>query len=225
MKSTFILASIVLLALTMVEKQTRVLAEGEKTLPKDKQSASYPLEIGAKNQENYQISSQGIGIAKLGMTYQELKKNIGSHMTFRAKTNFMVDWDAIELSQKGQVQYRILYPANTTLKNTDMITVLQTENPQYLTDKGVGSGTLIKKAVSIYGKPTLSYHLGNEGREFVRLAKQPENIHFRSGNYGDHSLSGIYSKKAAEYQETNQYKPGAKIQSVEVICPPTRCQK
>ena len=189
---------------------------------------SAPIMSGISPQSiaNFSLSSQGIGLAKLGMTYQQLKTAIGASLKLTIHQNFMVDWDAIDVSQDSKVQYRILYPAGTTFQERDRVTILQTDNPNYQTEQGIGSGITIKKAESIYGKATLSYNLDNEGREYVRFAKQPPRMFFRVGNANmKNTLGGIYGQTRGGFGETNKYRDDAKIQSVEITCPPNNCPK
>lgn len=94
------------------------------------------------------ISPQGIGDARLGMTYGEIKKSLGSKVKFEVKSPFMVGFDAIAVNRDGKIQYHITYPANTTFSNSDIITTLITDNPDYRTDKGVGVGTKIRICTS-----------------------------------------------------------------------------
>lgn len=65
--------------------------------------------------KNLTISDQGIGLAKLGMTFGQLKQVLEPDTKFKVETPFMVGFDAIALSQSGKVQYYILYPAGTKL--------------------------------------------------------------------------------------------------------------
>ncbi len=179
-----------------------------------------------QNNINRSIAPGRIGVAKIGMTYGEVKKALGKNTKFNIKTPFMVDWNAIEIIQGGKVQFRILYPQiNTTFKDSDVIEVLQTDNYNYRTDKGIGPGSRIKQAEMVYGKATLSYNLEMEGREYVKFANQPTNyMGFRTGAFGNNSLAGIYPKSnLGGYQETNNYRQNAIIRSIEISCPQGKC--
>lgn len=179
----------------------------------------------AGNNINRSIAPGRIGVAKIGMTYGEVKKALGKNTKFNIKKPFMVDWNAIEIIQAGKVQFRILYPqTNTNLKDSDVIEVLQTDNPNYRTDKGIGPGSRIKQAEIVYGKATLFYNLDMEGREYVKFANQPTNyIGFRVGAFGNNSLAGIYPKSNSGYQETHNYRQNATIRSIEISCPQGNC--
>ena len=174
--------------------------------------------------ENQKITTKGIGAAKVGMTLGQLKKELGSTAEFKVQSPFIVDFDAIAVSQNGKVQFYILYPAGDPLNNTDKIEYLLTDNPNYRTEQGVGPGTPIKQAEAAYGDATLSYNLSLEGREYVTFAKQPaKNLSFRLGSYGDDSLAGVYVSKSGEYKETKEYKDNASIRFVGVACQGESC--
>ncbi len=159
------------------------------------------------------ISDRTIGAAKVGMTFGELKKALGSTAQFKVESPFMVDFDAVAVSQSGKVQYRIIYAAGTKLKDTDVIELLMTDNSNYKTVQGVGDD--LKQAEAIYGKATLSYNVDNEMREGVVFAKQPtRNIMFVPKAEGK-QFAGVYGGQGGFYQ-TNKYQQNAVIRSVMV---------
>ena len=169
--------------------------------------------------QTQKISATGIGAAKLGMTYGELKKVLGASAEFQIKSPFMVDLDAIAVISSGKVQYYILYPAGTTFKNSQAIESIFTDNPDYQTAQKVGVGTPIKQAEAIYGNATLFYNTAVESREYVKFANQPaENIFFRPDATNNQQFAGIYSSASGEYHETQQYQPNSLIGSVGVDC-------
>lgn len=163
------------------------------------------------------ISTAGIGRAKLGMTFGQLKRMLEPDAEFLVESPFMVDFDAISVHQSGKVQYYILYPAGTTLADTDKIQVLLTDNPNFRTVEGVGPGMPLKQAEAVYGDATLFYHTANESREYIKFANQPQrNIRFRPVVNGQ-SFAGTYSSVEREYNETRIYHSTAKIRLVEVV--------
>ena len=176
-----------------------------------------PSPISETISESQKISATGIGPAKLGMTLGELKKELGSKAEFKVQSPYIVDFDAIAVSQGGKVQYYILYPAGNPLTDSGKIDALVTENSDYKTEKGVGPGTSLKQAEAAYGDATLSYNLDNEGREYVQFANQPaKRISFRLGNAND--TMGVYSTKSGSggFFETKQFKDTASIRSIGV---------
>ncbi|MEG4170401.1 MULTISPECIES: hypothetical protein [unclassified Microcoleus] len=162
------------------------------------------------------ISDRTIGAAKVGMTFGQLKKALGSTAQFKVESPFMVDFDSVAVSQSGKVQYRIIYAAGTKLKDTDVIELLMTENSNYKTVQGVGPGMTLKQAEAIYGKATLSYNVDNEMREGVVFAKQPtRNIMFVPQAEGK-QFGGVYGAGQGGFYQTNKYHPNAVIRSVMV---------
>ncbi|MFQ3615290.1 MAG: hypothetical protein SNJ57_02745 [Cyanobacteriota bacterium] len=163
------------------------------------------------------ISAEGIGPAKLGMTLGELKQAL-PNATFEVQSPFMVDFDAIAVSQDGKPQFYVLYLAGESFGDGDVVQGVLTDNPSYRTDRGVGPGTAIAQAEQIYGNATLSYNTQNESREYVRFAQHPApNLSFGTGN-GSAETAGIYPSPTSEYNETQQFREDATIQSVLVIC-------
>jgi hypothetical protein len=162
------------------------------------------------------ISDRTIGAAKVGMTFGELKKALGATAQFKVESRLMVDFDAVAISQSGKVQYRIIYAADTKLKNTDVIEILSTENTNYKTVQGVGPGMTLKQAEAIYGKAALSYNVDNEMRENVVFAKQPtRKIMFVPQAEGK-QFAGVYGAGKGGFFQTNKYQPNAVIKSVMV---------
>lgn len=168
------------------------------------------------------ISSEGIGMAKLGMTLGALKQAM-PEAEFAVKSPFMVDFDAIAVTQNGMTQFYILYLANSPFTDADTIQGLLTDNPEFQTAQGIGSGSLISQAEQVYGQATLSFNTQNESREYVRFERQPApSISFATGN-GSQESAGIYPSPTGEFNETQQFQADAKIQSVLLVCLTDNC--
>ena len=162
------------------------------------------------------ISDRTIGEAKVGMTFGELKKALGSTAQFKVESPFMVDFDAVAVSQSGKVQYRIIYAAGTKLKDSDVIELLMTDNSNYKTVQGVGPSMTLKQAEAIYGKATLSYNVENESREGLVFANQPtKKIMFVPKAEGK-QFAGVYGAGKGGFFQTNKYQQNAVIKSVMV---------
>lgn len=173
--------------------------------------------------KQFLISSVGIGQAKLGMTIEELKQVLGQDTEFKIESSFMVDIVAISVTKNGEIQYYILYPGGTTISDSEPINYLMTKNSTYQTQEGIQVGTTIQKAENIYGEATLSFSTYNESREYIKFANQPsKNIRFRP-NLNDLGFVGIYPSDLKEYNETQEFQSGSKIDSIEVFCPPQNC--
>jgi hypothetical protein len=163
------------------------------------------------------ISANGIGPARLGMKYGQLKTLLGKNAQLAIRKNFQVDFDAIAVSQSGQIQYYILYPSAETFRDSDTLKILVTDNPNYHTEKGVSPGMSLARGEQIYGKATLYRNTANESREYIKFAHFPvTNIYFRPGTKTGES-AGMYRPNRQEYQETARYREGTIIRSIEVI--------
>ncbi len=191
--------------------------ESESSPEKESPTTSQPL--NAPTSEEFSLSEQGIGEAKIGMTLGELKEKLGSEVTFETLPSFMVDLDAIAVKKGSETLYYILYFNFDKLEDADPIQILLTDNPQFRTAEGVGTGTPIEQAESVYGQATLSYNTDYEAREFVKFAETADQkITFRTnGNLGDKGFVGVYPQSSGgEYYETNKFKDNAKIGEVMV---------
>lgn len=163
------------------------------------------------------ISETGIGAAVLGMTLADLKQAL-PNAEFTVESPFIVDFDAIAVSQDGEVQFYILYLAGETFTDSDVVQGLMTKNATYKTAEGVGAGTRLSEAETAYGQVTLAYNIDNEGREFARFEQQPStNISFGTGN-GNTETAGIYPSPTSDFNETQDYRDEATIESVWVVC-------
>ncbi|MDJ0567634.1 MAG: hypothetical protein QNJ53_01175 [Pleurocapsa sp. MO_192.B19] len=181
------------------------------------------------------ISSNGIGKAKLGMTLGELKQISDSNTEFKLISPFMVDINAIAVSEDSIVQYYILYVAGTTSHpdqvtptDDDPITALMTDNHNYQTKEGVKVGTSIKEAEEIYGDAILSYNIEGESREYITFSdKMPENLRFRASYFRLISdglgFSGIYPEYPGVSYTTDKFRQDAAIAAIEVSCTPDNC--
>ncbi len=165
------------------------------------------------------ISADGIGVARVGMTLGELKQILAGKAEFSVKSPFIVDFDAIAVSQGGKEQFYILYPTLLRLADTDVIEALVTDNPNYRTAEGVGPGTLIKDAKTAYGDASLSYNSQNEKREYVKFAKlNTKALAFRVKPPQGKPIAGIYSASKGEFKQTKDFQQTATINLVEVYC-------
>jgi hypothetical protein len=170
-----------------------------------------------------QITPVGIGAAKIGMTFKELKEQVGKGFEFPVKTNFVEGFDAIAVTKGGTVQYYIPYPTGTNFTDTDRIQHLLTDNPNYRTQQGVGPGTTIGQAVSVYGSATLSMSKENESREFISFSQHPSGLAFRPKPLGKRTFAGEYPESNEEYLKTQKYDRRAAIGQITVSCPEDKC--
>lgn len=172
-----------------------------------------------------QITPVGIGNAKIGMTFKELKEQTGTGFRFPIKTSFIEGFDAIAVTKAGKVQYYIPYPIGTQFTDTDRIKHLMTDNPNYRTEQGVGPGTSIKQAASVYGGATLSLSKENESREFINFSEHPNGIAFRPKSTGKQAFAGNYPESNDEYLKTQKYDGRAAIGQITVSCAEEECEQ
>lgn len=153
------------------------------------------------------ISSEGIGLAKVGRTYGEIKQALGSAYSYENEPNFDIDFTAIAVSREGisdfeaghSVAFRMFYTDSEPLSDRTIITALVAQNPEYQTLQGVGPGTLVSKAVKDYGKAILTFNRDNESRESISFEHGPANFIFRPAALA-HSFAGDYSGSSARNQ-------------------------
>ena len=172
-----------------------------------------------------QITPVGIGAARIGMSFKELKEQMGAGFEFPVKTSFLVDFDAIAVTKAGVVQYYIPYPTGTQFTDTDRIQHLMTDNPNYRTQQGVGPGTPIGQAVSVYGGATLSMSKENESREFINFTQHPNGLAFRPKPVGTRSFAGEYPESNDDYLKTQKYDRRAAIGQITVSCSNEQCEE
>jgi hypothetical protein len=172
-----------------------------------------------------QITPVGIGGAKIGMSLKELKEQMGEGFKFPIKASFIEGFDAIAVTKAGTVQYYIPYPTGTQFTDTDKIQHLMTDNPDYRTEQGVGPGTSIQQAATVYGGATLSLSKENESREFINFTQHPNGLAFRPKPVGKQSFAGDYPESNDEYLKTQKYDNRAAIGQITVSCAEDKCEQ
>jgi hypothetical protein len=170
-----------------------------------------------------QITPGGIGVAKIGMSLKELKEQTGEGFEFPIKTSLLEGFDAIAVTKAGKIQFYIPYPAGTQFTDTDRIQHLITDNPDYRTEQGVGPGTSINQAATVYGSATLSLSKDNESREFINFTQHPTGLAFRPKPVGTHSFAGEYPESNDDYLKTQKYDNRTAISQITVSCVTDQC--
>ncbi len=172
-----------------------------------------------------QITPVGIGNAKIGMSLKELKEQMGQGFQFPIKSSFIEGFDAIAVTKAGAVQYYIPYPTGTQFTDADKIQHLMTDNPNYRTEQGVGPGTSIQQATTVYGGATLSLSKENESREFINFTQHPNGLAFRPKPVGNHNFAGDYPESNDDYLKTQKYDNKAAIGQITVSCTDSQCEQ
>lgn len=176
------------------------------------------------DRETALISLDGMGEFKFGMTVGEVKEVLGDEVEYVIESPYIVDADAIAVRQDGEVLFYIVHPAEKPLQDSDLVTMLQTNNPTFKTEEGVHAGMLIQDAEKIYGEASF-FTSEIESRESVSFQNQPDKrIHFGTlggGAPADEKKSeyaGIYPDINALPRETKEYRDDAIVQHISVIC-------
>ena len=171
------------------------------------------------------ITPTGIGNAKIGMTFKELKQQMGKGFEYTVKNNFIEGFDAIAVTKAGRVQYYIPYATGTNFTDSDRIEHLVTDNPNYRTPQGIGPGTSIVKAAKVYGEATLSMSKESESREFISFTQHPNGLAFRPKPIKTRNFAGDYPESNEEYLKTQKYYTKAAIGQITVSCAEDECNK
>ncbi len=170
------------------------------------------------------IADGGIGVAKVGMTLVELKKNLKNSARFETQTDFAPGYNAVAVKQQGKVQFYIPYPKNQKVTGNEQIKFLVTDNPLYKTAEGVSPGMSIKKATDIYGGAQLAFNPKAKVEEIVAFANQPGDLRFFSSGAESNGRAGIYPKKTPEQGfVTDKFGASGKIKRITVVCPESVC--
>ncbi len=193
--------------------------------------------IASKNQSSNSkikhelITSDSIGLARLGMTIGELKAKLGNDFKYKIvdeadDKEFMdcynPDRRAIAVIQAQKIQFYIIYNLSVEkLQDRNKIDELCTNNIKYQTKEGVGPGTSMVVAQKIFGKATLKY--GHEAEYdqrayFSKLPKSYKYLYFRA-KVKSGWKAGIYEKdKSTEYPifKSIIIKPNAYISSISI---------
>ncbi|MGE4169357.1 MAG: PQQ-binding-like beta-propeller repeat protein [Candidatus Margulisiibacteriota bacterium] len=150
------------------------------------------------------VSELGIGPAKLGMTLQEVKAAMaGPNIEFKPD-EFLGGYKALNVMEKGESLFLIVFPAWQPLKDEDPVSMLVTFNPNYHTVQGISPSSPLGLALTVYGPPTLTLY-PNEGREMVTFPKSPEGLFFAAT-----PKSGIY-RDDITFKSTKSFTNGARI--------------
>jgi hypothetical protein len=200
-----------------VDSQNGVKIEEAKTDSKTQQPSQ---RLFAPQNETLAISTEGIGEAKLGMKFGELKKQLSGKAQFSGSEPFMVDFSAIAVSKEGEVHYYIIHPESEPFTDESTIELLLTDNPKFRTTEGIAPGMAVSQGELVYGEAKLAYNTEGESREYIYFAKSPgENMSFRSNGNTEKlsSFAGVYpSSNGESYYETKEFRDDAAISSIMV---------
>jgi hypothetical protein len=164
------------------------------------------------------IRADGIGIARVGMRIRELRNALPAGATIGDLSQFMVDVNALPVVQGADTLYYVLIAAGESAAEDAEIQMLATTHPAFRTSQGVGPGSTLGEAASVYGMPTLSYHTEDESREYARFPALPSTILIRAGPSSSGTFAGIYedAEHGEAYHETTRYDDAARLLMVMV---------
>jgi hypothetical protein len=163
------------------------------------------------------ISETGIGPLVLGMRADEIRDALPEGLSVLAydQQGPLVDTEGVTIydKQSEPVLYALALPGEGP-----GLGIFVFVDDAFRTADGVGPGSTIAEASLAYGPPTLSYSYDNEGREFVGFAYYESlDVRFRVDSVpGD--FGGLYPEDAGSYATTTEYREGATIGSVWVLC-------
>lgn len=159
------------------------------------------------------ITAEGIGDAVIGSTVGELEGQMGDDWSFIEADNVLVDLSGFAVREFGETRFYALGGSGS-----DRLSLFLVTEPGVTTAEGIGVGSTLAEAVTVYGEATLGYSTDNEGREFASFANGPEGrVNFRTGSAGD--TAGIYAdSNASGFVETTDFDEAAQIEQVWVSC-------
>lgn len=163
--------------------------------------------------DGWEISTDGIGPVRAGMTLAQVKQTLGAGYQFQDIPNFMVDFGAIAVTQGGEPELYLVYFAAEPIRDRDRVPFLMTDQPRHRTAAGVHAAMTIADAAQRYGRARLTYNTDDEGREYVQFENAPADLSFRTdgspGNY-----AGLYGPTQTGEGSTERYRPDATIQFI-----------
>lgn len=165
---------------------------------------------GADPAPSIVVSETSFGPAELCMTRDDLEAALPDLVVGPYEDQgALADTEGLTVTDtEGNVEFY----AMAVVGEGPRLQIFMTDNARYQTDAGVGPGTELAVAASVYGPATLSYSVEGESREYASFVAGPANIEFRTGTGGD---AGIYATEEG-YNETQDYEPSAPIQSIEI---------
>lgn len=163
------------------------------------------------------ITEQGIGPIVVGMRADQIQAVLPDGLVVESydQQGPLVDTEGVTIrrSTGEDVLYALSLP-----EEGPGLDILIFVDEAFRTAEGVGPGSSIDDATQPYGWATLSFSTAAESREFVDFRYNPyRDISFRVAAVAD-GFAGIYPEPFDEFNSTTEYRPGASIESVWVVC-------
>ena len=157
---------------------------------------------------NPRLSAGFVGDVGAGLTEAELRTGLGSGYEVVSAGTVLADTVGFTVLKGGIVQFHALHRVGAGPE----LDLLVTDNPAYRTAEGIGPGTTIDEAVTVYGPATISYSSLGETRELVVFAAGPDDsIVFRAFGPSLGELAGVYGDASDGFAESTEYQPGSTI--------------
>ncbi len=157
------------------------------------------------------VTQTSFGAAELCMTRDDLEAALPELVVGPyEEQGFLVDTEGVTVTDgDGNVEFY----AMAIVGEGPNLSLFSSDNTRYQTAEGVGPGTELAIAASLYGPATLSYNVEGESREYVEFLAGPSDISFRTGSGPE---AGIYATEDS-FNETEEYDPQAPIRSIDII--------
>ena len=160
--------------------------------------------------ESTLISPEGIGPARLGTTWGRFKRALGPD-TETIEGRFGLGYRGISIVQDNEEQFVVLFPEwKKKPEDTDPVSILLTYNRKYQTKEGVGPGTAISVAQTIYQKPQLTLDTKTNQESVLFKAVPWDKIRF-----GLIPITGEYTGKGS-IKTIDQFPEGSFIHYIEI---------
>ncbi len=172
------------------------------------------------------ITDTRVGVAKLGMTLQDLRRVLPPHAHIEEiEPDF--EWGPrLRLRVQGRSLILMFEPQeDLEIPDHAKIIGIMVQDPSFMTAAGIGPGTLIEEAIAAYGQATLSYVDRSDSGEEITFQNGPfprtsdTRIIIYPSNTVQNGLVGQYPTSDTFLKQTQQYREGAAIGSITLIDP------
>lgn len=167
-------------------------------------------------QQNYLITSNSVGVVRLGMTVAQVRRILKG---YKVKRRSSADGGALIDVNKGSKTTMTLYAgeedSDATINEKAKIEFIEVWDANYKTADGIRPKMPVKNAEKILGKIERVFMSEIESREFVIFKKKPKGLLFRAdvSTEGKYFTAGIYANGE---RNGNRCVPTAYIISVQV---------
>ncbi|MEM7093465.1 MAG: hypothetical protein AAF567_10725 [Actinomycetota bacterium] len=158
-------------------------------------------------QEDWDVTPEGLGPIRLGMTIEEVRAELPEPYQMGNQVPIAPDLEGFVISVDGTVH--ALLPAVESGR-VEIIVVL---DERYTTAEGIGPRSDVAVAEEAYGNATLTWSAEDQGREKVEFDDQPAGLSFRTSE-AIGPQAGIYG---SEETTTNLYDPASQLTSIWIM--------